>query len=153
MKIKAKHILFVTLFLFACSALIAGKSFVTKLISSSFVPNSPSGGTVSLNVRSTGNRGMSQISNLSGSYSVSPQGKDVYHVFASASGESNKYKVIWRGNFLSNASDGNITSTSMTVTKINKKRNQVKISQTCSGTGSWDTVEPNTTTGAASGSF
>ena len=153
MKRNVKHIVFIAIFLLVCSALLAGKKFVTKLISSSFVPNSPSGGTVSLNVHSTGNRGMSQITNLNGSYSVAPQGKDVYHVFASASGESTKYKVIWRGNFLSNASDGNITSTSMTVTKINKKRNQVKISKTCSGTGSWDTVEPNTTTGTASGRF
>lgn len=153
MKIKRIHLVVVSVFLCSASMVIAGKSFVTQLVASSFVPNSPSGGNVSLNVHTTGNRGMSQISNLSGTYSVAQQGPEVYHVFASASGESSRFKVTWRGNFLSSTADGSITSSSMTVTKVNKRRNRVKISKSCSGAGSWDTVEPDTTTGTASGSF
>ena len=126
--------------------------FSTRFTRMNFTHSSPTSGTLSCKVASS-SAGFKTLKNANGTFTVSPQGENVYHVFSEVSGESKNFIIIWRGNFLVDKSTGKITSSSLVITKIDKKTGEVQISKTATGTGKYDKVDINSASGDVDGSF
>ena len=148
-----KKIFYISITLFAVSiAALYGAAFSSGMTNAAFTYSTPTSGTLSCDVSSSGG-GLKSVKNASGSFTVAPQDSTICHVFSEVTGDSSKVTVTWRGNYIVDTSSGDITSSSLTVTKYIKRKDRYRVSTSASGTGTYDTINSDSTTGSMDGNF